>query len=75
MEMTYLKERQEKDAFAVRAARHFEENPECSSFTDGDIEPNAYFALRFGLGNDCVVVFRIDDETPTNYQNLINSEY
>jgi hypothetical protein len=71
MEMTYLHERQEKDAFAERAAKHFTKHPEHWTFTDGEIEARAYFALKFGLGEDCVVVFRIDDEEPLNYQQIM----
>ncbi len=71
MEMTYLEERQEKDLFAKRAAEHFANRPSNYTFTDGEIKSGEYFALRFGMGDDCVVVFRIDDETPVNYQNII----
>jgi hypothetical protein len=71
MEMVYLDERKAKDDFAVKAAKHFERNPDHWTYTEEEIAPNVYFALRFGLGNDCVVVFRIGDEMPTNYQNII----
>ncbi len=69
MEIAYLEKRQEKDSFAERAAEHFANNQ--SHYTYGEIKSGEYFALRFGMGEDCVVVFRIDDETPVNYQNII----
>lgn len=74
MEMIYLHEREEQDRFARKAAAHFEQHPEHWSYTDGDIRANAYFALRYGLGKDCVVVFKIGEDQPTNYMNLINME-
>jgi len=74
MEMTYMHERQENDAFAERAAEHFKNNPSHYTFTDGEIEAGAHFALRFGMGDDCVVIFKISDENPINYQNLIKTK-
>ena len=71
--MTTLSERQEKDDFAKRAANSFKLNPQHWSYTDNTIESGEYFALRFGLGKDCVVVFRIGDEPILNYQQLINN--
>jgi hypothetical protein len=74
MEMTYLDERKEQDAFAERAAENFALHPEHWTFTDGDIAAGEYFALRFGMGGDCVVIFRIGEETPINYQNIIKRD-
>ncbi len=71
MKMTYLHERQLQDEFAERAARHFFEHPEHSTYTDAEIEAGAFFALRFGLGDDCVVMFRIGEDEPLNYQHII----
>ena len=49
------------------------DNPEISTYTEsGHIEPGELFAVRWGMGNDCVLVFRIsDDFEPTNFQNII----
>lgn len=72
MRMTHLSEEVINQEFAKRAAEHFSSNPAHRSYTDGDIEKGCLFALKFGLGNDCVVVFKLDDEfEPINYQNLI----
>lgn len=62
-----LEEQKEKLEFVQRAAKLFA-NSKRVTFTDGSL-----FALRFGLDNDCVVVFRIDEDFPVeNYQNIIN---
>ena len=56
--------------FARRAAKDFEEHPEHSSY--GDLEPGSLLALRWGLGNDCVYVFKLDEYfVPTNYMNIV----
>jgi hypothetical protein len=44
--------------FAKNAAAHFAANPKHSSF--GEIAPGELIALRWGLGDDCVLVLRID---------------
>ena len=62
----------EREAFAHDAARAFAENPQFSTFTRGDIEPGTWFAVRWGMNEDCVVVFKIDEDTPpANYMNLV----
>ena len=61
--------------FAEKAAKHFSAHSEHTSFTDGDIEPGCFLAIRWGLGGDCVLVLRLDaDHIPTNYMNLIRRE-
>jgi hypothetical protein len=68
--MVHASEVLDEVQFAQRAAKRFAENDQLQSF--GNIEPGAFFALRYGLGEDCVVVFRIDsDHTPVNYQQLV----
>ena len=63
--MSFETERQE---FAKRAAACFAKDPRKWTYTDGDIREGCLFAMRFGLGNDCVVVFRLDPEyEPVNY--------
>ena len=71
MEMTTLSERKKRDSFAERAAKHFQKYPKHTSYTDSHISEGEFFALRFGLGMDCVVVFTVGD-TPTNYQQALN---
>lgn len=70
--MTYMDHEQETQAFARRAAAHFAKEPGHYTYTDGEIQAGELFAMRYGLGDDCVVVFRIDGAfTPTNYQELV----
>lgn len=60
--------------FAKKAAKHFAENPKHSSYTDGDITSGCLLALRWGLGDDCVLVLQLDEShVPTNYQNLVRN--
>lgn len=74
MIMTYFDDRQKQDSFAFKAATHFRDNPSHQTYTTEEIEPNCYFALRYGADNDCVVIFKIGDEEPINYQNIIGKE-
>jgi len=53
MESIYLNERVEKDEFAKRAAAFFAKNEKCTTYTDEDIKKGCFFALRFGLRDDC----------------------
>lgn len=74
MKMVRLKEENEIKEFAIRAAIYFEEHKKCWSFTDQEIQADCLFALRFGLGRDCVVVFKLDENfEPINYQEIINN--
>ena len=58
--------------FAEKAAAHFAAHPEHSTYTDGEIVPGCFFAVRWGMGEDCVLVLKIDEyHVPTNYQNLV----
>ena len=72
MRMVHLSEEHEAEEFAKRAANRFAKEEKIATFTDGEIEPGCFFALRFGLGDDCVVVFKLDENfEPTNYQQLV----
>lgn len=72
MEMIDINERAIRGRFAKDAALYFQNHPEKTSYTTGEIAKGELFALRYGLGNDCVVVFRIDENEPVeNYQNII----
>ena len=72
MRMVYMSEDDRVKIFAKEAAKHFASNEEHYTYTGGDIEAGCLFALRWGLGDDCVVVFRLDEDfEPTNYQQLI----
>jgi len=72
MRMVYLEEYEEVKLFAIRAAEKFALNEKLYTYTDGEIEEGCLFALRFGLDDDCVVVFKLDSSfVPINYQQLI----
>lgn len=63
----------EKIEFAAKAARHFEANKNHWSF--GNIGAGEYLALRWGLGDDCVLVIKQDEnETAVNYGQAIKKE-
>ena len=72
MEVTTLEEAEERVKFARRAAKCFAQDSKMFTFTDKEIEPGCLFAVRFGLGDDCVMVFRLDEECPVvNFQQII----
>lgn len=73
MDMMNMEEQEDKLAFVKEAAGLFSVNSRCRSYTRDGIKPGALFALRFGMGEDCVVVFRIDEDFPVeNFQNIID---
>ena len=72
MRMVYMDQERDCHSFAIRAAIHFSDHKEHFTYTDGDIEPGCLFAMRYGLGDDCVVVLKLDCEfVPVNFQQLI----
>jgi len=74
MRMVYVSKELEQIEFAKRAAEAFAKNEKLASYTDGEIIPGCFFALRWGLRNDCVVVFKLDcAHVPTNYQELVRA--
>jgi hypothetical protein len=59
-------------AFAKRAAEKFAAEPKTSSFSDADITRGEFLALRWGLGDDCVLVLKLDEiHTPTIYAQQV----
>lgn len=73
MIMIDLEQQSERKKFAFRAAKAFEKNKELLTFTDAHITEGCLFALRWGLGRDCVVVFKLDENEPVeNYTQIIN---
>lgn len=66
----------EQIEFAKRAAKHFSDNQRHYTFSDGgDIMPGCLLAMRWGLGDDCVLVMKLDDyHVPTNYHQLIEKK-
>lgn len=72
MRMTSTWDDRERARFAEAAAEHFAKNKQHWTYSAGDGPvPGELFALRWGLGNDCVVVVRIGDDEPVNYQSII----
>ena len=59
---------------AKKAAEAFAANDELTTFTEDDIEDGGFFAVRWGLGEDCVMVFKIDGD-PIVYDQLISQEH
>lgn len=57
--MTSIQQEREHIAFVERAVKSFEEHPEYATF--GDLEPGSLLAIRWGLGNDCVLVVQLDE--------------
>lgn len=58
--------------FAERAGAWFSKNPKGWSFTDdGETNPGDWIALRWGYGNDCVLVLRIGDDEPVVYGQAV----
>jgi len=69
MRMTSVHAETARMDFAKLAAKHFAENPK--HWTFGELTPGSLLAIRWGLGEDCVLVIRQDDEEPVNFQNII----
>ena len=67
MKQYYETEETARLDFARKAAKHFEENPQNVTFSRNGPEKGEFFALRWGAGLDCVVVFKIHE-----YEDIIN---
>lgn len=73
--VTHLSDEKERLNFATRAAAYFAEHPDCTAYTAGDVVQGEWFAVRWGMGNDCVLTFRISEEDPvTVYQQAIEAK-
>jgi hypothetical protein len=67
---TTVEAEQGKIDFAERAAVHFAANRDHSTF--GNIKPGIYLAIRWGLGDDCVLVLKLDEDfDPIIFANII----
>ena len=72
--MKFVTYESEKDIleFADRAKNHFENNKKSVTYTNSDIVAGCLFATRWGFDDDCVLVFRLDDDfEPINFQQMI----
>ena len=72
---TTLEEQYELLAFGQNAAKVMSEKPHVASYSyDGQIAPGKFVALRWGLQDDCVLVFKVDENfTPVNFQGAIKT--
>jgi len=65
-------DREERRKFLNKAIKNFERNPQ--HWTYGEIAEGELFAQKFGLDNDCVIIFRIAAEDVELYPNVISIE-
>ena len=62
----------EQAAFAERAGAAFAKNPAMWSFSDAEVSAGCLLALRWGLGDDCVLVLQLDEfHVPTVYSQAV----
>lgn len=70
--LTSIEDERKLIGFVGRAARCFEDNPELTTYCDGELAEGELLALRWGMDNDCVLVVRLDDAFgPVIYQNEV----
>lgn len=69
--VVYMSDERERQAFAERAAAKFASDPAMTTYTDGDIEPDEWIALRWGLHDRAVLVFKVGDAAPVVYADLV----
>ena len=55
-----LKDIKARAEFVEKAAAMFQKNPGITKY--GEMEPGNYFAIRWGMDNDCVIVFKLDPD-------------
>lgn len=73
MRMVNVSEDEDVIDFAKMAAMAFAKHKGVYTYTNGGIEAGELFAVRFGGGDNCVVVFRLDENfEPINYQQLVD---
>lgn len=68
--MTSIASEESLVAFAAMVAARFAADPRLATL--GDLKPGSLLAIRWGLGDDCVLVVRLDEEfEPVNFQQAI----
>ena len=71
--MTTLEDEEKLLDFVRLVAEHFSDHPETATY--GELGGGNFFALRWGMGEDCVVVLKQDEDwKPVNFQNIIKKE-
>ena len=75
MRMTHIGET-EYEEFAKKAVKCFEAEPKAITYSEhGEPKNGELYAIRYGLGNDCVVVFRVHDfDEIVNFQQCIKGD-
>ena len=67
---TTLENQEKLIGFVKQAVKRFGESPGLATF--GDVRPGEYLALRWGMGEDCVLVIRLDKNfEPINFHQAI----
>jgi hypothetical protein len=70
--MTTFSEENELTEFAKKAANNFEENPDHATYSVKYPAPGELLAIRWGMGNDCVLVLKLDEYfEPVIFQQAI----
>jgi hypothetical protein len=72
MKHIYLENRKKEEEFVLEAAKQFKDHPEYDTYTREDIKAGCWFAVRWGLSKNSVLVFKLDEDfEPTNYMEII----
>lgn len=74
MPVTHIKlhELDERKQFALSAAQYFADNSDKYSYSEGCLQEGELLALRWGLGEDCVLVLKIDEYAPLEiYEHIV----
>ena len=74
MRMIRMEEEIKIREFALNAARDFNKNKEHRTYTNAEIKQGCLFAMRFGLDDDCIIIFKLDEDfEPINYQQILET--
>lgn len=74
MRIVNLRDQEEQTAFAKEAVAFFAKDPDLRfrTWTRGEIVPGCLLAIRWGAGEDCVAVLKLDDfHQPVIYEQII----
>ena len=72
MEIKYVSEVEAETAFVKEAAEYFKKHPTKTTYSTAEIEPGCFFAVRWGIEGQAVLVLRLDEsKTPTVYGDLL----
>jgi hypothetical protein len=68
-----MKVENDKLDFVEGVKKKFDEQPWLAA--DGDLSPGSYFAMRWGMGDDCILVLKLDeDHRPEVYQQALDKD-